>query len=585
MFPADGVRGYRTPPVQVESEDFTGLTGARAMDQAFSVFRKIDESPAVAVHGQVVTKPHIVDLMLDLASYVGQRSVRLLDPGCGEGAFAVAAAIRLIRASGVPKSFEEVCDCIRAIDQDRTAALICRQRLVSALSNEGVPRKLAARLSEHWVRVGDFLEEDFEPFDLVVGNPPYVRQEAIPKVKLRQYRKTFDCFFDRADLYVAFFEKGLRLLTQGGRLAFICPDRFAKNQYGKKLRALISAQFAVEYVLDLAQASPFVPDVTSYPGIFVVQRGASTKHVDYFRLTEATPKECDDVRRKKTNHAVTYHRFDRWFDGEQQWSVESPSHLELLRRLEAECVALGDPESGCRVGIGVATGADSVFIVDKDTDEVEPELLMPLATTRDILTGVVRWQGECLINPFVADTKELIDLRRFPKARSYFQRSRSRLESRNVAQRDLARWYRTIDRVYPRLQRSPKLLIPDIKAENLIVFEPGRLYPHHNLYYVASDVWDLRALRTILRSAVGKFFVWMYGVRMRGDFLRFQAQYLRRICIPRLGSITKREYGKLLAVERSTDEGELDAVVAEVYGLTDAQMTLVRGVASPRRQC
>jgi len=554
------------------------------MQLEFSVFRKIVDSPRVAVHGQVLTKSHIVDLMLDLAGYSGQRSIRLLDPGCGVGAFTVAAAVRLVRSDGIPKAFDDVAGCIQGIEKDKATASICRERLADTLKIEGVASKLATRLANHWVTTGDFLEHEFGKFDLVIGNPPYVRQEAIPKAKLKHYRAKFDCFYDRADLYVAFFEKGLKLLDDGGRLAFICPDRFAKNQYGKKLRALIAEQFAVECVLDLAQASPFEQDVTSYPGIFIVKQGEQSKHVEYFRLTDATPKECDYVRQKKTNGMVTYHRYDGWFSGEQQWSIESPDHLALLRRLEADCVALGNPDSGCRVGIGVATGADQVFIVDKNCDEVERQLLMPLVTTRDIVSGVVKWRGECVINPFQGDTTELIDLRKFPKARYYFERFRTRLQGRNVAKRDQERWYRTIDRVYPGLQRLPKLLIPDIKADNLIVMEPGKLYPHHNLYYVASEEWDLRALRTILRSSVGRFFVWMYGVKMRGDFLRFQAQYLRRICIPRHESMKKRTVNKLFSVDASTDQDEIDSVVAEVYRLNDADMSLVRGVAASRRQ-
>ncbi|MBS0211411.1 MAG: Eco57I restriction-modification methylase domain-containing protein, partial [Planctomycetes bacterium] len=305
------------------------------MEQAFSVYRKIDDSPQVAVHGQVFTKPHIVALMLDLAQYTGERSTKLLDPGCGEGAFTVAAAVRLVHAGGIPESFAEVADCIFAIDRDHDAVAICRDRVAEALVTEGVSKSLANKLAGHWVVIGDFLEHDFDrKFDLVVGNPPYVRQEAIPKAKLERYRSSLKCFYDRADLYVAFFERSLQLLEKEGRLAFICPDRFAKNKYGKKLRGLIAERFAVEYVLDLAQASPFEPDVTCYPGIFVMRHGAHKKHVDYFRLTDATSKECDYVRRKVTNGAVTYHRYDEWFKGEQQWSIESPDHLALLRRLE-----------------------------------------------------------------------------------------------------------------------------------------------------------------------------------------------------------------------------------------------------------
>ena len=557
------------------------------MDQqlTFSVFRKIDFAPDVAVEGQVFTRPHIADLMLDLAGYAGERSVRLLDPGCGGGVFMGAALVRLIRSSGVPRSFEEVAHCLLGVEKNSEAAANCRDRLTGALLAEGVAPKLANKLSRHWVVEDDFLERDLAPkFDLVIGNPPYVRQEAIPKAKLAQYRASFDCFYDRADLYVAFFERGLKLLADGGRLAFICPDRFTKNNYGRKLRALIAEEFAVEHVLDLAQASPFEQEVACYPGIFVVKKGSRTKHIDYFRLTEATPKECDFVRRKKSNGAVTYHRYDSWFQGEQQWSIESPQHLELLRGLETECVALGNPASTCRVGIGVATGADSVFIVDQNTRAVESDLLMPLVTTKDIASGVVNWRGQCVINPFVGDTTELIDLKDFPKARSHFLCHRDRLAGRNVAKRDQQRWWRTIDRIYPDLKTMPKLLIPDIKADNLIVLEAGELYPHHNLYYVASEGWDLQALRTILRSSIGKFFVWMYGVKMRGDYLRFQAQYLRRICIPRLESMKKRAINQLLAVDASNNQDEIDDVVAGVYGLTDRDMLLVRGVASPRRQ-
>lgn len=549
--------------------------------QLFSVYRKIENAPAIAVEGNVATKPHIVELMLDLAGYDGQWSKRILDPGCGEGAFTVAAAIRLARASK-GKSFSDLAESILAVEKDYDAASACRFRVLEALCAEGVPRPIAKRLAERWIITGDFLEREFDgEFDFVVGNPPYVRQEAIPKAKLEQYRAEFECFYDRADLYVAFFEKSLKLLGPAGRLALICPDRFVRNNYGRKLRALISDQFCVESVLDLAQASPFVPDVTCYPGIFVISRRPNAKHVDCFRLTDATPQECELVRRKKSNGVVAYHQYEGWFSGEQKWSLESPAHLDLLRRLEAECVPLGDESSGCKVGIGVATGADDVFIVDQQF-EIEPDLLMPLVTTRDIVSGSIQWGGRCVINPFVGNSTELIDLKKFPKARAHFQRHRDRLLGRNVAKRDLARWYRTIDRIYPGLQRQHKLLIPDIKAENLVVLEGGQLYPHHNLYYVASEAWDLRALRSILRSSVGKFFIWMYAVKMRSDFLRFQAQYLRRICVPMRLTVKGQVLSRLIAAGASDDPDELDSVAAELYELSESDMKLVRGLAAPR---
>ena len=153
-----------------------------------------------------------------------------------------------------------------------------------------------------------------------------------------------------------------------------------------------------------------------------------------------------------------------------------------------------------------------------------------------------------------------------------------------MARRNPSDWYRTIDRIYPSLVTRPKLLIPDIKANNLVVLEEGKLYPHHNLYFVISDYWNLKALQTVLRSSVAKFFVSMYGVRMRSGFFRFQAQYLRRICIPPLTSVTPDMVRKLAAVHQTEDIRELDAVVGRLYGLSAQQLALIRDVFQPEPQ-
>jgi adenine-specific DNA-methyltransferase len=566
-----------------------------ATSPGFSVHRKMEDSPEVAVHGQVATKPHVVGLILDLVGYTEDRplgSVGLLDPGCGEGAFIAEAARRLVKSLGGPLEPGAIAGCLLGLEKDKRAAEICRGRVAAVLADAGLSPLQASRLARRWIVCGDYLEHRFErTFRYVVGNPPYVRQEAIPKDQLLRYRRDFECFYDRADLYVAFFERSLRLLDEKGVLGFICPDRFTRNNYGRKLRRLITSEYSVKAMLDLTQASPFEPEVICYPGIFVVARGRS-RGVDYFRLSAASPGECraalEIVRGRSvpetTSPAVVYHHFEEWFTGEEKWTTESPAHLDLLRRLERDHVPLGSEASGCRVGIGVATGADRVFIVRPGAVDIEPELLMPLVMTDDIATGEVRWSGRCVINPFRSESSpELIDLGKYPRARRYFLEHEETLKARNIARRNDANqrhsWYRTIDRIYPSLRATPKLLIPDIKVSNLIVLEEGKLYPHHNLYYVASESWDLAALRTILRSSVARFFVWMYGVKMRANFLRFQAQYLRRVCIPLRLEVGSAMMAALRAVPPAAPIEEVDVVVARLYGLTAGEMDLIRDIA------
>jgi tRNA1(Val) A37 N6-methylase TrmN6 len=554
----------------------------------------MDEVPAVACHGQVMTRPHIVSLILDLVGYgagAAVASTRLLEPGCGDGQFLVEAAARLLGASRGRPSESELLASLLGIEKDEALVTVARRRLHRVLVNHGYSAAVSTRIARSWVRTGDFMRMNLPPvFDLVVGNPPYVRQEAIPKPDLVHYRESLRCFFDRADLYLAFIERGLTLLSDRGVLGFICPNRFTLNRYGSKLRALITEQFRLMYVIDLAQASPFVPAVMAYPGIYVIGRGR-TEGVGFFHMKTASPEECDAIRAaagKRTGsdgNRVRCHHYDSWFSGEEPWVTESPAHLDLVRRLEANHPTLGSDASGTTVGIGVASGADRVFIVNGAFDGVEQELLVPIALTRDCLTGTLQWSGHFIINPFKDERGgELIDLNAYPKARRYFAKHRAILSGRNVGKRNPANWYRTIDRIYPSMVRRPKLMIPDIKASSGIVFDPGTVYPHHNLYYITSPYWDLRALRTILRSSMARFFVWAYGVRMRSDFLRFQAQYLRRIPIPSLLSVSDRQAARLVALDDASDLEAIDDEIGLLYQLSDREKELIASALGRRAE-
>ena len=95
--------------------------------------------------------------------------------------------------------------------------------------------------------------------------------------------------------------------------------------------------------------------------------------------------------------------------------------------------------------------------------------------------------------------------------------------NRNVGMRNPKGWYRTIDRVHHKWAKTPMVVIPDIKANNqTIALKTGRFYPHHNLYFVTSDYWDLRVLQAILRSDLARFFVFMYGVKMHRAITAFR---------------------------------------------------------------
>lgn len=528
------------------------------------------------VHGVVLTKPHVVDLILDLAGYraaLSLGSMRLLEPACGTGAFLVRAAQRLLTSAMRERiAPADLSRAIVAFDIDPAHVQASRKAVEHVLLENGVPGRIARQLVTGWIVEGDFLLSDLDQFDFVVGNPPYVRIEQLGPDLHAEYRRRYTSLFDRADLYVAFIERGLEALKPKGVLSFVCADRWILNRYGAPLRRLVSDRFKVRCYVDLHRASPFESEVIAYPSIFAITPG-KTETVMVGSMATGSPEECSEVAAliaaKKGGRAdgVDVFEYDRWFSGDEPWVISSPEQLSLLRDLEGRFPALEDDEQ-TRVRIGVATGNDSIFIVDSSAD-IEPDRLVPLVMRDDIEAGQIRNAGRFVINTFSAEGKT-VDLTRYPRLAAYFEAHATHIRKRHVAQKNPNSWFRTIDRVYPELVFVPKLLIPDIAGSNEVIFEKGGYHPHHNLYFVTSESWDMEVLGGLLSSKMALFFVWSYAVKMRGGYLRFQAQYLRRIRVPRPESISAKVQRAIKTAFRARNFLLLDELAAKAYGLEAA---------------
>lgn len=546
---------------------------------------KVPFSEATATErGAVFTRREVVDFILDLAGYTPDQPLhrfRLLEPSFGDGDFLLPAVERLLAAyqdqAEDPRTIaDDLADAVTAVEVHPESIRRTRAKLLGLMEAHGVGEPAARRLADAWLRESDFLLLDLpRTFTHVVGNPPYVRQERIPAALLAEYRARYETIYDRADLYVPFMERALSLLTEGGVLGFICSDRWMKNRYGGPLREFVARGFHLAYFVDMVNTQAFHSEVIAYPAITILKREApgptrvahrpSLERESLAALARAmrAPEPCAESGVEEVGKVVR---------GKEPWMLRSFDRLEVIRRLEARFPTL--EAAGCRVGIGVATGADGVFIGPYDALDVEPDRKLPLVKTKDIEDGTVRWRKLGVINPFAADGT-LADLADYPRLARYLERHEELVRKRNVAQRNPGAWYRTIDRIHPELTHQPKLLIPDIKGEAHVVYEEGRLYPHHNLYYVTSRDWDLRALQAVLRSVVATLFVSAYSVRMRGGYLRFQAQYLRRIRLPLWESVPEPVRAALREAAVSGEREACDRAVFDLYQLTPEERTII----------
>lgn len=532
-------------------------------------------------HGVVYTKPWVVELMLDLAGYTVDTDLGatlVVEPAAGDGGFLAPMVKRLIascRQHG--RTLDSAEAALRACELDADSADRARATVQALLRHDGSTATDAKRLSASWVRTGDYLLDapHLPPADYVIGNPPYIRLEELDPAIAAVYRARYRTMVGRADLYVAFYEAALKQLKPNGVCAFICADRWMLNQYGAELRRLITSAYAVETVIELHRADAFEHEVSAYPAITVVRRGVQgtavvaraergIEQLASSRIRSVLAEARQTVGPVNGQAGLIAARVAGWFEGTTPWPCYSPERLALLKRLEAEFSPLESASTGTCVSIGVATGADDIFITS-DLDLVESSRLLPLAIANDITDGHLRWSGHHLVNPW--DERGLVTLDRYPRLKDYFLKHEPRLRRRHVGKRNAAGWYRTIDRVDHALTATSKLYIADIKDRLNPVLDRGQTYPHHNLYFVQSAGWDREVLGGLLLSDVAQFFVECYGVRMRGGYLRFQAQYLRRIRVPRPHDLSAADADALRAAFARRDRAQATDIALRLYGI------------------
>jgi hypothetical protein len=533
--------------------------------------------------GVVYTKRWVVDLILDFAGYRTSEDLAAryaVEPSAGEGAFLLPMIQRLLDSiEKHGRSLDDARSALHAYELDQRSASLAIGLATDELLRRGMDRKTAEEVAQGWVTVGDYLlgSPRDRKADFVVGNPPYIRYDDLPEGAFEAYRRLYPTMVGRCDIYVGFIEAGLRQLVAGGALAFICADRWMRAAYGAELRRTVSSLYSMDVVIEMHDAPAFDNDVAAYPAVIVIRREQQGTAIVASAGSQAGPladgEQLADAlvdlagKRVAPIPGFSATRVERWFSGTGPWPSVEPQQLEVLQRLEENFLPLEDPMTGTKVGIGVATGNDSVYVTT-DLGIVEPERLLPLAMAADTKTGTVHWSGHYLVNPWEKG-RGLVALDSYPRLKAYFEANQSNLVQRNIAKKNARDWYRTIDRVNHQLTKRDKLYFPDMKLVSNPTLDRGETYPHHNLYFLVSDTWDLEVLGGLLLSKVAQLFIEAYCVKMRGGTLRFQAQYLRRIRVPDPKSLSEDVVSELRDAFRSRDVGKATKAAVEAYGIQD----------------
>jgi hypothetical protein len=339
-------------------------------------------------------------------------------------------------------------------------------------------------------------------FDAVIGNPPYVRQEQIKALK-PALRKAYQAFDGMADLYVYFYELGLRLLRPGGRLSYVVTNKWLRAGYAEELRGLLSSRGWLEAVADFGHARKFFPGADVFPCVIVARRPDG--RADPPHETEVCQIPRDVVRLDRVSQQVGEMAFPlpRASFTKQAWQLDPPQVAALMDKIRRAGVPLKD-YAGVSPQYGIKTGFNEAFLIDTPTRDALvaegpkcAEIIKPYLRGQDIERWYAPWRGLWMIF-----ARRGIEIEKYPSVLAHLQRYRRELEPRPQDWRGEPKhwpgrkpgnyeWFEIQDPVdYWNDFSKPKLLIKRIEYYADIASDNNAMLVNHSaLIFTNPDGW------------------------------------------------------------------------------------------------
>jgi len=438
--------------------------------------------------GFVPTPAALVDLMVDrlFRDRIPAPEDRLLDPGCGDGAF-LQGVIRWCARNG--------------LGLPRMVGIESEPRRATAA------RTALARYPEIEVHQADFLARTPEKFDFIIGNPPYVPITGLDEDEKRIFRLGYETARGRFDLYLLFFERGIKSLKPGGRLVFITPEKFLYVETARPLRKLLG-RLQIEEVRLVNEA--VFGDLITYPTVTTVaNRATAEPTLVIFR--DGAQVLC------KFNGAG------------ESWMP----HLRGAKERDDEELTLG--EICQRVSCGVATGADSVFV--RKMDNLDANLLpfaYPTIAGRELVRrGDLPKVRYGMLIPYDREGR-LINERALGTLGNYLFKPeiRRQLVNRTCVRRKP--WYAFHETPLLAAILKPKILCKDIGPTPYFwIDRDGHLVPRHSVYYIVPGESSLLdPLAAYLNSKGAVDWLMAHCQRAANSFVRLQSNILKSLPVP-----------------------------------------------------
>lgn len=558
--------------------------------------------------------------------------IRVLDPACGSGSFLIEAfdvLDRFLMKHGTPdhqqhhrkRRLHILRHNIYGVDLDPQAVEVAQLNL---LLRAAIERGKLDTL-EH-IKVGNSLIDDAEVagetafnwqqefpdvfadggFDVIIGNPPYVRQEFLGAQKT-YFQNHYEVYHGSADLYTYFMEKSVNLLKQGGLYSIIVSNKWMRANYGKPLRQWMKQQ-RIEEIIDFGDL-PVFQGATVYPCILTLKKSAPQEE---FSAVQVETLEFSSLDAYTSENLYSVKQSSLKDDG---WSLANQGKQGILDNVLSKSVPLGE-YIGRKFYRGILTGFNTAFIINEVTkkrlvaeDARSAELIKPFFAGRDIKRYESLEAGKYLIF-----TRRGIDIKRYPAIENYLAGFKEQLMPKprdwnggawNGRKAGNYEWYEIQDTVdyHPEFEK-PKIIYASVSQRGSFTLDEEGIYVDKTCYFLPTTD---KYLLGLLNSSLLYYYFSSIGVQRRGGYYEYLGQYVEKLPIRKINfddptdkarhdelvqlvesmlqlkkdyaaaDVLKEDRRHDIAAKISHTDAEIDKLVYGLYGLTVEEIAVVEG--------
>ncbi|MCL4480172.1 MAG: N-6 DNA methylase [Candidatus Thermoplasmatota archaeon] len=585
------------------------------------------------------------------------KNVKILDPACGSGSFLIRAykelenywiknsdfaQLTLDSEEFYSKKVEILKNNIFGVDLDPKAVEISQLNLLLQISES----KQRLPILQNNIKVGNSLiddptvsdrafkwEDEFPEiikggggFDIVVGNPPYVRIQNLEENEIYYFSNNYKSALKNYDIYLLFVEKSLKLLRKAGDLGFIIPSKFVNSDYGLGLRNIISESKTLHKFVDFKDIQIFA-DATNYTCLLFL------KNVENEEFEYISPKSKKDfsIIEISNNENFLKYRLPSPIQSES-WVLSNDKVSDLMKKLKSKGKPLGELTKS--IFQGLTTSADPIYFVEvisesKETARIrnikenqgsviEKAILKRLLKGKDIRKWAIDWKGLYVVYPyFIRNGKaSLIPLseikEKYPLAFGFFKHYEYQLKSReNHRLENQDDWHQYIYRKNLEKFERPKIITQVLSSSNTFALDEDGLY-----YFVGGgnaggygillndnnlDMYYF--VLALLNSNVLEFYLKNISTPFRGGYFSYGKRFIEKmpIVIPKetifdsistlskeqvkiskkMENLANTDERNLLEKELNENDRKLNLLIYDVYGLSKSEIRLIEDELCP----